>query len=131
MNNKKNFYNRLKYAPYKFKHQDKELPAYRHVNPDGSVGGWVAETALVEDTCYVSPDAQVFEYAAVRDNAKICEESIVCEFAEVMGNAIIDDTSMVCGNAKISDNAYIGGQSIISGDTRVGGCRSTESEIME
>jgi len=131
MTQKQNFYNRLKYAPFKFEQQDKEVPAYKHRNPDGSEGGWVAETALVEPTVHIDALAQVFEYATVTGNARICHEALICEFAEVSGNAIVDDYSLVCGNAKITDNAYIGGQSIIAGDSKVGGWRSTESEILD
>lgn len=129
MNNKKNFYNRLKYAPHKFEYQDGEVPAYRHRNPDGSEGGWVAETALVEDSVYVSPNAEVFEYASVTGNVRIEDEARVCEFARVGGNAIIDHRSLICGNATVSGNAYIGGNSIITELTEVGGHTEIISEI--
>lgn len=131
MTYKKSFYNRLKYAPFKFDCQDGEVPAYKHINPDGSEGGWVAETALVEDTCYVGPNAQVFEYASVTGTVQLLEDSRVCEFAQLTDNVIVDDFSMVCGNAKLSGNAYIGGNSIIAGDTKVGGYREIFSEIKE
>jgi hypothetical protein len=41
------------------------VPAHRHKNPDGSIGGWVANTATVADTAYIGEDARVF------DNAKV------------------------------------------------------------
>ena len=131
MNDKKTFYNRLKYAPYKFEHQDAEVRAYRHKNPDGTLGGWVAETCDVADTVYIEPTAEVFEYATVKDNVRILHESRVCEFAEVSGSAVIDDYSMVCGNSKVNGNAYIGGNSIIAGDTKVGGYTEIFSEIKD
>ena len=35
------------------------VSAHRHVNPDGSVGGWVADTATVGAGAYVEPGALV------------------------------------------------------------------------
>ena len=35
------------------------VPAHRHLNPDGKLGGWVADTATV------APTAWVFDYAQV------------------------------------------------------------------
>ena len=35
------------------------VPAHRHKNPDGSVGGWVADTAYVAPTMHVMPRATV------------------------------------------------------------------------
>ncbi len=33
-----------------FKDGNESVPAHQHVNPDGSIGGWVAETAHVVPT---------------------------------------------------------------------------------
>lgn len=35
------------------------VPAHRHTNPDGVIGGWVADTAYVGPLAYVGPDANV------------------------------------------------------------------------
>lgn len=54
---------------FDFQDGDGPVPAHRHTNPDGSVGGWVADTAYVDPTAYVSPYALVgrnawfFDYA--------------------------------------------------------------------
>ena len=131
MTQKKQFYNRLKYAPYKFKHANTSVAAHRHTNPDGSEGGWVAETAIVEDTVHMDPDTEVFEWAHVKGNVQILHEAYICEFAIVQGDAVIDDYSMVAGSALIGGNAYIGGQSIIAGDSEIGGYNEVISEIVE
>lgn len=47
------------------------VPAHQHLNPDGSLGGWVAETAYVAPTCFVGPDAQVYDHAVVYDHANV------------------------------------------------------------
>ena len=43
------------------------VPAHRHTNPDGSEGGWVADTATVESTVWVSGTALVFGNAQVSE----------------------------------------------------------------
>ena len=60
------------------------VPAHRHLNPGGSEGGWVADTAYVAPTAYVGPDAQVYGSAWVFDLA------VVYGSALVSGSAIID-----------------------------------------
>lgn len=35
------------------------IPAHQHQNPDGSLGGWVADTtAFVAETAYIGPEAE-------------------------------------------------------------------------
>ena len=36
---------------------DGPVRAHRHKNPDGSIGGWVANTATVADTAYIGENA--------------------------------------------------------------------------
>ncbi len=45
------------------------VPAHRHSNPDGSVGGWVAETAYVGPKVSLGPNASVFGDARVSGGA--------------------------------------------------------------
>ena len=47
------------------------VPAHRHTNPDGSQGGWVADTAQVYDNAWVSGNARVFGNAQVSGNARV------------------------------------------------------------
>jgi outer membrane murein-binding lipoprotein Lpp len=67
------------------------VPAHRHSNG----GGWVADTAKVDESAYVGSDAQVYGYAQVSSGA--------CVF----GNAQIYGSAKVCGDAMIygNDNA--------------------------
>jgi hypothetical protein len=39
------------------------VPSHRHVNPNGSLGGWVADTATVSATVFIGENAQVSEEA--------------------------------------------------------------------
>ncbi len=49
---------------------DGPVAAHRHTNPDGSEGGWVADTAKVESTAYVGSAAKVYEDAKVYGNER-------------------------------------------------------------
>ena len=71
------------------------VAARRHVNPDGTEGGWVAETAHVAETATVTSGATVRGCAQVRDYARVTDS------ARVSGDAL------VCDNAQISDNAQV------------------------
>ena len=58
------------------------VPAHKH--PNG--GGWVANTANVEDTVYVEPNSRV------------------CDDAMITGNVVVSGRSCVRGNVIISGN---------------------------
>jgi hypothetical protein len=49
------------------------VPAHKH--PNG--GGWVADTATVDDTAYVGPDAKVYGNAWVSENASVSGDARV------------------------------------------------------
>ena len=49
------------------------VPAHRHRNPDGSVGGWCANTARVDASAWVSGKAQVFGEARVSGEAQVIQ----------------------------------------------------------
>lgn len=112
-----------------------KIPASRHSNG----GGWVANTATVEETCYVGPYAEVFGNATVSGNAFIDGNAKVYDYVTVTGNAkiygnadiseysCVTDNAKVCGNAKvyghalIMNNATIHSNAIVFGDSKVGG----------
>jgi len=49
------------------------VPAHRHTNPDGSEGGWVADTATVAPTVHIGRDAWVSGDAWVYGLALVSE----------------------------------------------------------
>lgn len=85
-----------------------EVSAHRHINPDGSIGGWVAETAFVEETAYIGKNAAIFgravvsDNAIVTDNAKIFDEAFVCDNAKIYGNARINGDAFIFLNLNIN-----------------------------
>ena len=114
MSTKGTFLNRLKYGKHKF-HNGVETYAMPHINPDGTIGGWVAESAVVSETCYVAPEAEVFEYAQVLGDATLLSTASASGFAVIKDKAILDDESHV------TDDALIEGSALIAGVTHLGG----------
>ena len=112
------FYNRLRYGKHTF-NDHAHVFAAPHTNPDGTKGGWVAETALVESECWINEEAEVYEFAQVRDNAKVLGRATVNGFANVAEDAILDDWAYVTDNSVIQGDTYIGGNTIVSGDSYV------------
>ena len=53
--------------------------AQRHVNPDGSVGGWVAENAAVDPTAVIESGALVMPHAKVGAGVRVENGMIVDE----------------------------------------------------
>ena len=77
--------NQRVFGQFKFCLDQDEVPAHRHINPDGSLGGWVAETAYVDVSAYVD------ETATVYDTARVIGASIIEPFAKVCDDEVIND----------------------------------------
>ena len=106
-------------------------------NQDGSPGGFVANTATVEQVSYayfwsrnrpfigqyaqVCDHAGVYHDAQVRDSAKIFENAMVFDNAEVFGNAQVSGDARVAENASIYEDAQIYDDAIITGDVQIAG----------
>lgn len=76
-----------------------------HQHPNG--GGFVADSAKVDDSVYVGPNACVIGSAAVSGNAVIDGYAMIAERAKVSGNAYVGDCAMVMGSAVVTDNAKV------------------------
>lgn len=117
---------------------DGAVSAQRHVNPDGSIGGWVARSAHVEDTATVDYDAEVFgnarvfgdarilDRAQVADNARVYDDAVVSGHARVGGNVRLIDAEVghharVIGDTHVSGGARIAGEAFVTGDVRIMG----------
>ena len=92
-----------------------QIPAHQH--PRG--GGWVADTATVDETCFVGPYARVFDNAYVTGNAIINDGASVFCNASVSGHAKVYGDAMIYDNASIRDNARVSGFSKVFGNARV------------
>jgi NDP-sugar pyrophosphorylase family protein len=76
--------------------------AHRHVNPTGSEGGWVADTAYVDRSCHISSDSSVGGTARVERNTCIEGYSRVTDNAHVIGS-LLRDESLVRGDSLVQD----------------------------
>jgi NDP-sugar pyrophosphorylase family protein len=114
---------RHKIQKHDFKDGMGRVPAKRHVNGRG----WVAQTAVVEDSVYVGPRCEVFENAYISGKVRLEGKARVCGKATISGHAIIKQNAFVCGKACVSDvaiigeNARINGYAVVSGTSRVFG----------
>jgi UDP-3-O-[3-hydroxymyristoyl] glucosamine N-acyltransferase len=51
--------------------------AFRHVNPDGTLGGWVAASASVARESWIHPQAIILTGAVIRAGVDILEPAII------------------------------------------------------
>lgn len=82
-------------------------------------GGWVANTATVDATAYVGPNAQVINTAQVRNNARIEEYAVVRNSAQVRDNAVVSGHAMVYENAQVYGNAKVRDWAMIFGSAEL------------
>jgi carbonic anhydrase/acetyltransferase-like protein (isoleucine patch superfamily) len=96
------------------------VAAHRHSNG----GGWVADTAKVEASAYVDPNAWVFGDACVYGNARVYDS------AQVSCNAWVFGDARIFGNARVfeirrSDGVFFVYVDCADGIKRIqSGCRS-------
>lgn len=101
--------------------QDGNGPVPAHHHPNG--GGWVANTATVEDSAYVGPHASVFGRARVLEKAYLNGMCRVHGDAVIIGNATVSDFADVFGTSTLCGHVEVSGHSVIRGDSRI--CEST------
>jgi hypothetical protein len=97
------------------------VPARRHLNPDGSEGGWVADTATVEPTAYLGPASSVFGHARVCGHARVYGDASVFGHAELFADAQVYGHAWVYGHAKVSGTARVYGRASVSDSAKVSG----------
>ena len=79
----------------------------QHQHKNG--GGWVANTAKIEETAYIGPNAQVYGDARVSGNALVYDDARVSGYAQVYGNAQVSGNARVYGDAQVYGNAQVSG----------------------
>jgi len=87
--------------------------ARRHVNPDGSIGGWVSYTAMVAPTVYVGEDAQVYGSAQVNGTVELLHN------VRVYGSAYVHANALLYHDAKVFDRAEVFGNACVYGHSNV------------
>jgi carbonic anhydrase/acetyltransferase-like protein (isoleucine patch superfamily) len=80
-------------------------------------GGWVANTATVNASAYVGPNARVLGTAKIYNNARVEDYAVVMDSATVQNNAIVSGHALVMGSALIRDYARIRDRAIVQSST--------------
>lgn len=104
-------------STFDFQDGNGPIPARRHANPDGTPGGWVADSASVAATAYVASTAMVYGNAHVMNDAKILNSAKILGNANVRDRATVANNAVVYGNATISDSAVVKGNAKVYGYT--------------
>jgi len=115
---------------FDFEDGNGSVPAHRH--PFG--GGWVANSAHVDETAWVWCDSRVYGHAQVlhethiggqakvygsarvRESALVCENAKVCGNADLRGKVEVSGTVLIEGSPSLWGKAKVGGDVLISGD---------------
>lgn len=100
-----------------FDFNDGNGPVPAHQHPNG--GGWVADTAKVDDTAYVGPDVCVYGHARVFGDACVSGSARVYGRAWVSGSARVYGAAHVFGDARVYGDAWVSGYARIYGWARV------------
>ncbi|MDD7516493.1 DUF6055 domain-containing protein [Ruminococcus flavefaciens] len=88
-----------------------------HIHSNG--GGWVSDSARVDASVYVGPDAMVLGNAALTGNVRVEDHAIVANSAKISDNAVISGHAVVDGGGWVYDNGWKQGTVNISGDAVV------------
>ena len=76
------------------------VDAHQHSNG----GGWIQNTASVEASVFVGPDAQVYGSARAYGSAQVCGLAQVYGSARVYDSARVYGSAVVCGSGVVSQN---------------------------
>lgn len=60
-----------------FRRHSLKIKWYEHVNPDGTKGGMVADTAIVDDGAYIPVSAIIMPNTHIKRDTKICKGGLV------------------------------------------------------
>ena len=90
-----------------------EVLAHRHTNPDGSLGGWVAESATVARGAFLAAEAVVFDRASLLGSARVDGVS------RIFDTAIVEDKANVIASS-IGGEARVAGRAIVTRSTLLG-----------
>lgn len=105
-----------------------DLKAAFHAHKNG--GGKVADSAKVDATAYVGPNAVVMGTAQVLGNARIEDFAVVSANAQVMDNAVVSGHATIGMGAVIKDHAKVRDYAEVRRSTVSGNARVLEHALM-
>lgn len=116
------------FAPLPRPHRKRKKPwklPHRHINPDGSKGGWVGPRArvyggvLVERGAIVRGSATVDSSAQILAGARVSGEVLVCQRARVCRDAMVSGVFEIRGDAIVGPGVTLHGSGSITRHTIV------------
>lgn len=102
---------------YDFLDGERPVLAKRHINPDGSTGGWVAKTAYVDETSILDKTARVLGRARVLKNSIIGRGAVVRDDALIREGVTVHEKAIIRGNVTVRENAHVAANSIVDDKT--------------
>lgn len=91
----------------------------RHTHNDGSIGGFVADTARASGSVYIGPNALVLDKASVSGDVQLYNNSCISGNAQVSGNVMVYGNGQISGNAEISGHIVVLDNACITGDAKI------------
>ena len=91
------------------------VKGHRH----GNGGGFVADTASVQGSAFVGPNAMVLDSAQVKGSARIEDYAVVRNSAVISGNAVVSGHAMVRDRAEVLDDAKVRDWATVGGSWKV------------
>ena len=101
----------------------------QHKNPDGSLGGWVQNTAHVDPSVFLALGAVVTDMAKVREHAKILDTAHIGGWAVISGQATVSDDATVIDAAQVSGDCILKGTVMVRGDSVLTSGTFSEGDI--
>ena len=103
------------------------IMALRDIRDDvkkGDFGGYIERESNLsqEGSCWVYPNARVYDYAKVKNDAVIRGWGVVCDSAIVKDSSIVEGDATIRDRATIFDNVIVDGKVFVSGDTVIYEC---------
>lgn len=92
----------------------------RHINPDGSEGGWVSPDASVGPNAVIGADAMVLDSAMVLDEAMVLDHAVVSGMSVISGKAVVFDAASV-HDSLVADRASVSGRATVEQFARIEG----------
>ena len=84
-------------------------------------GGFVSDSAHVEDSVFIAKTAAICGSASILDKARIYGNAVISDEAEISGYARVFGNARVSGTAQVGDKAKVSGYAIVKGNAIIDG----------
>lgn len=90
-----------------------------HTHSNG--GGWVSDSASVDSSVYVGPNAMVLGSAKLTGNVRVEDYAVVANSVTAQDNVVISGHAIVDGGGFVYDNGWKYGSVVLSGNAVISG----------